>query len=132
MDEEELKKFNVENFKKQFEKKVEYSGNLCNGEGYQYIAKLLLRPVKDGRHRILWLVIAPYVANILKLTREQALNAVQSYLKLCNELQPTDTIESIVYYVDYAKQQGLKPPHLDRIKDTDPDLWAIIVGAIGE
>ena len=92
MDEEELKKFNVENFKKQFEKKVEYSGNLCNGEGYQYIAKLLLRPVKDGRHRILWLVIAPYVANILKLTREQALNAVESYLKLCNELQPTDTI----------------------------------------
>lgn len=127
-----MEKYNTENFKRLNAPEFTGSGS---GSGYDYIAKLLTHPVDDGRHRILWMVISPYVANVMKnMTREKALDIVRIYLKLCNELDPTDAYneEKIVYYVERAKRDGLMPPHLETIKNSDPDLYAIITKAIGE
>jgi len=37
---------------------------------YKWIEHLLVSPVDDGRHRLLWLVIAPYLVNVKNLSLE--------------------------------------------------------------
>ena len=133
MNEDELKKFNTELFKAQFQKERE---TRSDGEGntsgsYEFIAKLLLHPVEDGRHRLLWFVLAPYAVSILKLGREAAIALVTAYLEECNKLNPCyDVLSTIEQYVDYAASIDLRPPKLETIRDSDPDMAEIIEGAI--
>ncbi len=127
--------FNTENFKAQFHKIVDAGKGSSSGssEGYTYIAKLLLVPVTDGRNRLLWLILAPYAISILKMNREGAINLITEYLKGCNELKPCpDVISKVEQYVDYVPtiEGGLKPPKEETLKNSDPDLWAIISRAI--
>jgi hypothetical protein len=127
----ELDKFNTANFRKLHDKKAEYTNtHLSNSEGYEYISKLLMHPVRDGRHRILWLIVAPFAANILRLTREEAFTLVESYMALCNKAESTDAGNQIAYHLDRAKMESLYPPKLETIKNSDPDLYEIIVNAI--
>lgn len=132
---EELANFNTEHFKAQFKKERELKplqegGNKAGGS-YEFIARLLLHPVSDGRHRLLWLVLAPYAVSILKMPRDDAIDLVRKYLEECDKLKPcSDVINMVEQYIDYAAQVDLKPPKLVTIEDTDPDLFAVIMGAI--
>lgn len=130
-------KFNTENFKAQFKKEGKYTGEVYEGGsmggGYGYIAQLLLHPVTDGRNRILWLILAPYAVTILKLDREKAIALVREYLEACNELNPCQSVlDKVEQYVDNAAnvENGLKPPHLDTLQQSDPELYDIVMGAI--
>ena len=130
--------FNTEIFKAQFHKVVDAgksSNSSGSSEGYTYIAKLLLVPVTDGRNRLLWLVLAPYAVNILKMNREGAIDLITEYLKGCDELKPCPKVLGLVeQYVDYATtiEGGLKPPKQETLMANDPDLWAIVARAIQE
>ena len=42
-------------------------------KGYLYVEDLLAHPVSDGRHRLVWLVLAPYLVNVKKLDEETAI-----------------------------------------------------------
>ena len=42
------------------------------GKGYEYVEELLKHPVSDGRHRLIWLVLAPYLVNVKKVDDEEA------------------------------------------------------------
>lgn len=135
MNEEQLKLYNTENFKAQFRRESETregGGEQGNTSGsYEFIAKLLLHPVEDGRHRLLWLVLAPYAVSVLKLNRENAILLVTAYLEECNKLNPCyDVLSTIEQYVDYAASIDLRPPKLETIRDSDPDMAEIIEGAI--
>ena len=126
-------KFNTENFKAQFKKPVEYTGTGSSGGSCQYVAKLLLHPVKDGRHRLLWLVLAPYAITVLKLNRDNAIWLVRTYLEWCGELAPCEDVLSLVeQYVDYAATQDLHPPRLDTLQQGDPELFETVQEAIKE
>jgi hypothetical protein len=130
-----LDKFNTANFKAQFHTEGEYTGSGDMGGSYEYIAKLLLNPVSDGRNRLLWLVLAPYAVSILKLDREKAIDLVTEYIKACHELKPCqDVIDKVEQYVDNAAnvENGLKPPHLDTLQQSDPELYEIVQEAIRE
>lgn len=119
--------FNTENFKAQFQKKVEFGEGNGVGGDYTYIAKLLLSPVTDGRHRLLWLVLAPYAVSILKRDRESAIELITKYLEECDGLKPCpDVLIKVEQYVDYAANIELRPPREETLKKNDPDLWAII------
>lgn len=98
---------------------------------YTYIAKLIENPITDGRHRILWQVLAPYAVNVLKLNRSDAMELVDGYIEMCNALKPTNAGFKSAYYVDRAMITGLLPPRLDTIKRNDEDLYDTIVAAIG-
>lgn len=128
--------FNVENFKKLNNPRISNSSSFHSGvnagSGYEYIDRLLLHPVKDGRHRLLWLVIAPYAANVLKLEQSAAVAMVEEYFKMCEELEPTDVSGSVSYYVERSYNEELMPPHLSTIEATDPDLFAVITSALGK
>jgi hypothetical protein len=98
---------------------------------YSYIAKILLHPLRDGRHRLLWLVLAPYLTTILGMSTEDAVETLTKYYEECNKLEPTDIDGySIYYFVERAGREGIKPPKLDTIHEKDGDLYNLISGAL--
>lgn len=133
--EEFLNKYDVKNW--QVEDKIE--SNLPSitsdvksvGSDYGYIARLILsNPVIDGRHRLVWLVLAPYAINVLKLSKEDAIELVGGYLQMCNEAKPTTAINSSEYYVTRAIITGLMPPKLETLQRTDSELYQIVTEAL--
>jgi hypothetical protein len=133
LNEETKALFDVENFKRLNKPKAtSVAGSFSNNiGGYEYIDQLLLHPVKDGRHRLLWLVLAPYTVNVMKLERDTAVAMIEEYLGECCELEQSDVIGLVGYYVDRSITEGLMPPHLDTIEATDPDLFQTIIETIG-
>jgi hypothetical protein len=136
MDDETKKRYNVETFMAQFKKEqTEFSPSMGSGDptAYAYIVKLLMKPVRDGRHRLLWLVIAPYFVTILKQSREDAIKYTTEYFETCNDLAPcSDVLSSVSEFVDHAITEGLYPPHLETLEESDPDLFQIIIEATKE
>ncbi len=136
MDEETKKQYNVETFMAQFKRvETESSPSLPGGDptAYAYIPRLLMHPVRDGRARLLWLVLAPYFITIAKVSSEDAEKYCRDYLTECDKLEPCSKALSQVFeMVDHARTAGLMPPRLDTLETSDPDLYEIIKLAIQE
>ena len=134
MDEETKKQYNVETFMAQFKKaETERSPSLPGGDPttYAYIPKLLMHPVKDGRMRLLWLVLAPYFITVLKVGMDKAIEYCHEYLERCNELEPCGkALNSVYEQVDHARIARLMPPRLETLEQSDPDLYEVIRLAI--
>jgi len=130
MDDKTKAQYNVETFMAQFKRsEQEHSPSLPGGDptSYAYIPKLLMHPVRDGRMRLLWLVIAPYFISVLKVSPDDAIKYCQDYFEQCHELAPcTKVLESIPQMVDHARVAGLMPPRLETLEQSDPDLYEII------
>ncbi|MEM4144244.1 MAG: DNA primase noncatalytic subunit PriX [Candidatus Bathyarchaeia archaeon] len=98
--------------------------------GYSWIEKLLANPVDDGRHRLLWLIVAPYLVNVKGVPLSEAEKTAYEWLVECNKTKPVeDDLNRLAkYYVEYAARAGLKPLSLETIK-TKPEyreLWEIV------
>ena len=101
----------------------------------EWIEKLLRSPVVDGRHRLLWLVLAPYVVNVKALdvgSGEERLRGYYDQCHLLNRLQPSRSsfFRVIRYYVSRAAREGYRPARLETIQAKDPGLYQIIKQAI--
>ena len=105
------------------------------GEGsYKWIETLMEHSVDDGRHRLLWLIVAPYLVNVKGFSVEEAAEEARAYLQACSKLKPiSGDLERLCrYYVEYAKRKQLKPLSL-RTLQTKPeyaDLWNIVEKAL--
>lgn len=100
-------------------------------KGYAWIEQLLTRPVDDGRHRLIWLVIAPYLVNVKGLDLASAKEAALNYLLSCSELKAVDGARRLAdYYVEYAARRGLKPIALRTLKEKYLDLYEIVDEAL--
>lgn len=99
---------------------------------YGWIERLLTNPVDDGRHRLLWLVIAPYLVNVQRVGREFAKKRAVEYLKACGEVRALDgsLLKLVDYYIEYSERKGLKPPSLRTLRLNYPDLYDIIKKAL--
>lgn len=95
-------------------------------EDYGYIVDLLNNPVADGRHRIVWLIISPFLVNIMKLSEEKAIMVVKDYINRCKQLTDTDADNEIEYHVRRAKSINLFPPKLCTLIKNHPDLYEIV------
>jgi hypothetical protein len=105
----------------------------ANESDFLYIAYLLQHPIPDGRHRTLWLILAPYLVNVLKLSEESACDILDKYYEMCNAYSPTTINYGLIsYFVNYAKVSGLWPPRLETLKGTEPQLYEIISGVLNE
>ncbi|MEM3768945.1 MAG: DNA primase noncatalytic subunit PriX [Nitrososphaerales archaeon] len=95
---------------------------------YEWIENLLNKPIDDGRHRILWLIIAPYLVNVKGLSIEKAERVALEYLERCNKVKKIEgNLRGLArYYVKYAKGQGLKPLSIKTLKEKYPELFKII------
>jgi Primase X len=89
--------------------------------GYLYVEDLLAHPVSDGRHRLTWLVLAPYLVNVKKLDDEQAIEKIRAFVAAAGETSAMRRF--IEYNVKRARRNGLLPPTFATLKTEHPDLY---------
>ena len=92
--------------------------------GYLYIEELLGHPVADGRHRLTWLVLAPYLVNVKNLEENDAVDRIRAFVAARGE---TSSMKRFIEYnVKRAKRNGLMPPTLIKLKSEHPDIYALL------
>lgn len=93
-------------------------------KGYLYVEDLLAHPVTDGRHRLTWLVLAPYLVNVKKLDDEAAIEIIRTFVQAAGETSAMRRF--IEYNVRRARRNGLLPPTLTTLKAEHPDLYYLL------
>jgi Primase X len=93
-------------------------------KGYLYVEDLLAHPVSDGRHRLVWLVLAPYLVNVKKLDDETAIERIRAFVAAAGE---TSAMRRFVEYnVRRARRNGLLPPTFSTLKTEHPDIYWLL------
>ena len=115
---------------KKFEPKKFEGGSLSSDDAYDYIAKLMMRPVTDGRHRLAWKVLPQFAVNIMGWSDDEAYEMISAYPKSCEAEEPTDARGRLMYFIQNARRTGYKPPRLETIWEDDPELFEVITDAI--
>jgi len=93
-------------------------------KGYLYVEDLLAHPVSDGRHRLTWLVLAPYLVNVKKLDDEQAIERIRAFVAAAGETSAMRRF--IEYNVRRARRNGLLPPTFATLKAEHPDIYHLL------
>lgn len=94
------------------------------GKGYFYVEDLLNHPVADGRHRLVWLVLAPYLVNVKQVGEEEAIDRIRAFVSVAGETK--DMKRFVEYNVKRARRNGLLPPTLFTLKREHPDLYGLL------
>lgn len=94
------------------------------GKGYLYVEDLLKHPVSDGRHRLVWLVLAPYLVNVKKVEDEEAIEKIRAFVAVAGET--SDLKRFVEYNVRRARRNGLMPPTFSTLKSEHPDIYALL------
>jgi non-catalytic primase subunit PriX-like protein len=93
-------------------------------KGYLYVEDLLAHPVPDGRHRLVWLVLAPYLVNVKKVDDEIAIEKIRAFVAAAGE---TSAMRRFVEYnVRRARRNGLLPPTFATLKAEHPDIYWLL------
>jgi hypothetical protein len=93
-------------------------------KGYLYVEDLLAHPVSDGRHRLVWLVLAPYLVNVKKFDDETAIEKIRAFVAAAGE---TSAMRRFVEYnVRRARRNGLLPPTFATLKAEHPDVYWLL------
>ncbi len=93
-------------------------------KGYSYVDGLLEHPVSDGRHRLVWMVLAPYLVNIKRLEEAEAIEKIRAFVSVAGET--ADMRRFVEYNVKRARRNGLLPPTLSTLKSEHPDLYTLL------
>ena len=92
--------------------------------GFLYVEDLLKHPVADGRHRLTWLVLAPYLVNVKNLEVSEAVERIRAFVAAKGE---TSSMKRFIEYnVKRAKRNGLMPPTLMKLRAEHPDIYALL------
>lgn len=94
------------------------------GKGYLYVEGLLNHPVADGRHRLVWLVLAPYLVNVKKLDDEAAIEKIRAFTSVSGDTH--DMRRFVEYNVRRARRNGLLPPTITTLKAEHQDLYLLL------
>jgi hypothetical protein len=97
---------------------------LRTGKGYEYVEDLLKHPVTDGRHRLVWLVLAPYLVNVRKVDEEEAVEKIRGFVAVGGET--SEMKRFVEYNVRRARRNGLLPPTFSRLKTEHPDIYSLL------
>lgn len=93
-------------------------------KGYLYVEDLLAHPVADGRHRLTWLVLAPYLINVKKVDDETAIEKIRAFVQAAGE---TSSMRRFIEYnVRRARRNGLLPPTFSTLKKEHPDIYGLL------
>ncbi len=101
----------------------------------KWILLLLEHPIGDGRHRVLWHILAPYAMNSMGLSFDEAQRLLADYFEKCAQLKPLQPSawgfkREITYYLKVAKRSTFPPWRLDTIQKKDPHLYEIITNVL--
>jgi non-catalytic primase subunit PriX-like protein len=95
-----------------------------SGKGYLYVEDLMKHPTSDGRHRLVWLVLAPYLVNVKKVNDEEAIDKIRAFVSVGGET--ADMKRFVEYNVRRARRNGLLPPTFSTLKTEHPDLYSLM------
>ncbi len=87
---------------------------------FDYIGRLLEHPITDGRHRVIWLILAPYFTTVKGMDEASAAEAVLAYIGDSRYKQ------FIRYNVRRAMRSGLFPLSERAIREKHPDIMAVL------
>jgi len=87
---------------------------------FDYIKRLLEHPITDGRHRVIWLILAPYFTTVKGMDEATATEAVLAYIG------DTKYKQFIRYNVRRAIRSGLFPLSEQSIRKKHPDIMAVL------
>ena len=93
-------------------------------KGYLYVEDLLAHPVADGRHRLTWLVLAPYLVNVKKLDDEAAVEKIRAFVQVAGETSAMRRF--IEYNIRRARRNGLLPPTFSTLRKEHPDIYGLL------
>jgi hypothetical protein len=84
-----------------------------------WIDELLAKPIIDGRHRVVNLVLAPYLVNVKGIPLEEAVKIIMQYIERCKQVNPDTKVNEqyITYQCKYAEKRGSKPLSKMRAKE---------------
>jgi hypothetical protein len=88
--------------------------------GFDYVGRLLEHPITDGRHRVIWLILAPYFTTVKGMDETSATEAVLSYIGDPRYKQ------FVRYNVRRAMRSGLFPLSEQSIRQKHPDILAVL------
>jgi len=87
---------------------------------FDYVKRLLEHPITDGRHRVIWLILAPYFTTVKGMDEASATDAVLAYIGDPRYKQ------FIRYNVRRAMRSGLFPLSEQSIRRKHPDIMAVL------
>src|SRR5919199_2337855 len=93
-----------------------------------WIEKLLQTPIDDYRKNAVNLILAPYLINIKKVSYDNALNIINSWLSKSTELRQLDqNFDYMVRYaLKYSAKNGQRPLKLDTLKVKNKMLYNLL------
>lgn len=94
------------------------------GKGYLYVEDLIKHPVTDGRHRLVWLVLAPYLVNVKRVSDEEAVDRIREFVAAGGGSHPMNRF--VEYNVKRARRNGLLPPTYSTLKAEHPDIYWLL------
>lgn len=88
-------------------------------QGSTWIDRLLSTPIPDVRHRVVNLVLAPYLVNIKGMEVDEAVKVITAYIEECKKLNPDTNIGEtyIKYQCNYAKNKGMRPLSMAKARE---------------
>ena len=99
------------------------------GNTIHWIEKLLHTPTDDYRKSVVSLILGPYLINIKKLSYDDALNIINTWLSKCSKLRQLDC--SCKYMLRYAlknaEKNGYRPLKLDTLKLRNKALHHLLI-----
>jgi hypothetical protein len=98
------------------------------GNTIAWIEKLLETPIEDYRKTAVSLILAPYLVNIKKLSYDNALNIINSWLSKCGKLRQLDQNFNYMvrYALKYSAKNGNMPLKLDTLKQKNTALYTLL------
>jgi hypothetical protein len=84
---------------------------------------LLQIPIPDHRKYALWRIVAPYLINVRKLSHEDAVNVISTWLAKCDKLRPLVGVnDRIKPNLSAAARKGYLPISFSDLKMENREL----------
>ncbi|AFZ70175.1 hypothetical protein Calag_0406 [Caldisphaera lagunensis DSM 15908] len=110
-----------------------YRENLV--QKFNWIEKIIKNGVPDGRTRLILYVISRYLINVKKLNDEEALNQINEFINnSCKNYNNCSQIYKswIINVIGKVKNGKWKPWNMDKIRNSDPELYKVLEPIIGK
>jgi hypothetical protein len=98
------------------------------GNTVAWIEKLVETPIDDYRKNAVSLILAPYLINIKRVSYDEALNIINSWLIECEKLRQLDQNfdYTVRYALKYSAKNGNRPLKLDTLKMKNLMLYDLL------
>jgi hypothetical protein len=93
---------------------------------YDYIEKLLDKPLTDFRKYCIWRIFVPYFINVKGLSRLETFDKIDSWLDRCNSIARLDFNPKQKIDYELKSVANYKPIRQDQLREDNSKLWTCL------